>query len=367
MATSATLESSVNEWRQAADDLLKVAEAAAPLSSDEMAGLSLGDSADPSVSPPLPVDEEINRRVDVLIDKSEAAINEATAGQATAAAGLPALLGSLELANTLMAASKEPGEAFDALGLDGGGPATLTAQRQVLDEFKEALLGHSVTGKVALPDALGERMETLETKGADELLELGKTAVLHKVVGELASGLITLAGSHVKDAFEWAKEQARLLQKAAVRLLNWAVEKLRSMIPAKYRDQYDEKIKEIADKIKGGAHDTLANALGYWAGRREAERAWQDRLDAGADVTQAEAALPEVIAGHLKRIGYVGRGRVLVSGAVAGLRALTWFTGRQADVIVAAGVAVLMGVVWVQMVDGYNDIERLLPPAADPA
>jgi hypothetical protein len=262
MATD-SLETSVDEWLEAADSLLQVAEAAAPLPADEVGSLSLAGESPGPEGGMLPLDDEIDRRVDVYIEKAEVTIGEATSDESVAA-GLPALLGTLELANTLMAASQDPDEAFDALGLEGGGAASLTTQRQVLDEFKEALLGRSVTGNVELPAKLKERMETLEAKGADELLDLGKTAVMQKVVGELATGAINAAGNSVKEAFEWAKKKAKWLRKAAVRLLKWTLEKLRSLIPEKYRESYDDKVKEISEKIKEGAHDALANALGFW-------------------------------------------------------------------------------------------------------
>jgi hypothetical protein len=50
----------------------------------------------------------------------------------------------------------------------------------------------------------------------------------------------------------------------------------------------------------------------------------------------------------------------VVSGAVGALSALSWFTGGQAELVVAGAIIILMGIVWVQMVDGYNDIEGLL-------
>jgi hypothetical protein len=371
MATSASLQTTVAQWRDAADDLLKVAQAAAPLpEDDDMSGLSL-DNGSTSEVPVLPVGDELDRRVDVLLEASDAAIEQVSAesnegpNAASVLGGLPALLGALEVANTLLQASQDPDVAFDSLGLDEDGALSLAGPRAALDEFKEAMLGHSVTGKVALPDELLGKMETLETTGASELMKLGGEVVLQQAIGELASGTVNMMGVKVKEAFEWAKAQVRLLRKAAVRILEWVLNKFRNMIPERYRGQYDDKVKDIAEKIKDGAVDAVGNLVGFLAGRREAEHAWQERLDDGkTDLAAAQAALPDVIAGHLKRIGYVSTGRKAVSGAVGVVRKIAKLTGPQADMIVAAVVAALMGFVWFQLVDGYNDIEGLPDEAA---
>jgi fatty acid desaturase len=77
----------------------------------------------------------------------------------------------------------------------------------------------------------------------------------------------------------------------------------------------------------------------------------------------ATAGLENVIAGHLKRIVYVGQGRVVASDAVGALSALAWFSGGQAQLVVAGAIVVLIGIVRVQMIDGYRDIEG--PSSAD--
>jgi len=360
-ASSVSLEGSVQRWRDASDDLLRVAQAAAPLPADDLSGLSLDAGAVPA-DRVLPVGAEVERRVDALIEASEAAISDASASGDHLADGLPVLLGALEVTNTLLLASDDPDDVFAAFGVDADGGLSLAAPRAALNEFREALLGRAPVGSVPLPAQLEERLEKLESTGAEELLALGQTAVLTKVVGDLATGAVSLLGSNVEEAFDWLKNQLNLLRKAAVRLLKWVVTKFRDLVPESYLDDYDEKIKDIAKAMEDGALDALGNTVGFLAGRREVQKRWLEEMGRpGADVTDEEAALADVINGHLKRIGYVSRGRVVVSGSVAVLRRVTGLAGPNAEVAVAAAVAALIGFVWFQLVDGYNDIEDLLP------
>jgi len=361
MASSVSLEGSVQRWRDASDDLLRVAQAAAPLPADNLSGLSLDAGAVPA-DRVLPVGAEVERRVDALIEASEAAISDASASGDHLADGLPVLLGALEVTNTLLLASDDPDDVFAAFGVDADGGLSLAAPRAALNEFREALLGRAPVGSVPLPAQLEERLEKLESTGAEELLALGQTAVLTKVVGDLATGAVSLLGSNVEEAFDWLKNQLNLLRKAAVRLLKWVVTKFRDLVPESYLDDYDEKIKDIAKAMEDGALDALGNTVGFLAGRREVQKRWLEEMGRpGADVTDEEAALADVINGHLKRIGYVSRGRVVVSGSVAVVRRVTGLAGPNAEVAVAAAVAALIGFVWFQLVDGYNDIEDLLP------
>lgn len=364
MAPSASLEGSVQRWRDASDDLLRVARAAAPLPADDLSGLSLDADSAP-VDQVLPVEDELERRVDALIEASEAAISDVTSGGGHLADGLPVLLGALEVSNTLLQAGEDPDAVFAAYGVDAGGGLSLAAPRAALNEFQEALLGRAPVGSVPLPSELEERLEKLESTGAEELLELAQTAVLTKAVGDLATGAVNLLGSNVREAFDWLKNQLNLLRKAAVRVLKWAVSKFRDLVPESYRDDYDERVKDIAQAMEDGALDALGNTVGFFAGRREAEKRWLEELGRpGADLTDEKAALADVINGHLKRIGYVSRGRVVVSGSVTVVRRVAGLTGPQAEIAVAAAVAALIGFVWFQLVDGYNDIEGLLPASA---
>lgn len=358
MAPSASLEASVERWREASEDLLRVAQAAAPLPADDLSALSVDDGA-------ASVEDEIERRVDAFIEASEVAIGDVSADSGHLAAGIPVLLGALEVGNTLLQTGEDSAAVFAAYGVDDDGRLSLAAPRTALDEFKEALLGRAPVGSVPLPTELEERLEKLESTGAEELLELAQTAVLTKAVGDLATGAANLLGSNVREAFDWLKNQLNLLRRAAVRVLKWAVSKFRDLVPESYRDDYDQRVKDIAQAMEDGALDALGNTVGFLAGRREAEKRWLEELGRpGADLTDAKVALPDVINGHLQRIGYVARGRVVVSGSVAVVRRVAGLTGPQAELVVAAAVAALIGFVWFQLVDGYNDIEGLLPAPA---
>lgn len=253
-----------------------------------------------------------------------------------------------------MVSSQDQAEAFSTLGTDAAGGVSLAGPSRALDEFQAAVTGTDAPAPVPLPQELTDKLETLETEGAKELIALGEDAVLQQVVGHAVTSLADLGGERVKQAFVWVKEKVNFVRRAAVRILEWVVDKFKSLVPKEHRDKVDKAVKFVTEKLRDGAVTLAGDLLGMLLGRPGAEEAWQ-----GKDPTAAKAGLETVISGHIKRIGYVSTGRKAVAGAAAVVEAVLSIAAAHVQIVLGALAAVLAGFVCWQVWDGFNDIERL--------
>jgi hypothetical protein len=339
-------------WRSAADGVLDVARVAAPLAAGDVDGLALA-VADEGQAP---AEEVVDQRVDALLSRSDELL-EAIGENADT---IPVLLAAQEVGNALLVSSQDRQEALTALGTDADGGVSLAGPAQALDEFQAAVLGQAAPTPVPLPPALAGKLDSLQDAAEKELLALGKDVVLQGVLGTAVAGLVSLGGSKVEHAFDWVKKQVNFIRRAAVRILNWVVDKFKDLVPAAYREKIDAAIQFAIEKLKGGVETGLSTMLGKLLGREDVVRAWQKAMDADMDLTTAMSKLETVTAGHIKRIGYVTTGRKAVAGAGAVLKIVLSSNALPVQLVLGALVVALAGFVCWQVRDGFNDIECLV-------
>ncbi|WP_436498705.1 hypothetical protein [Actinokineospora sp. HUAS TT18] len=349
--TSKTLARSAADWRTAADSLLDVARATVPLPANDLTGLSVEASTVAATA-----EEEVADRVDALLASSDAVCAEIVAETGTADV-LPVLLAGLEVGNALLVASQDTEVVFSTLGAED---ASLAGTRAALDEYENAILGNAAA-EVALPEELTDKLEKLEMVGAEELVALGREAAMQTALGNMVAGIASVAGPVVKDAFDWVKERVNFVRRAAVRVMEWVVAKFRGLVPENFRDKFDQALDKITEAISKGIEKGVGDILGKVLGRREAEDAWRVGLSDGKDLAAAKAALPDVISGHIKRVGYVSTGRKAVSGAAAVVQKVLAIGTSQVQIALGALALALIAFVGWQVWDGFNDIEALVP------
>lgn len=359
---SQSLEASVEQWRAAADSVLAVAESAALLPADSVIGLSL-DTDEPSAAAGPTVHAEVGARFDRFLDQSDAVTAQLRAdagdGHNGTADAVPVLLGVMEVSSALMAASQEPEEALSTLGVDASGAPDLGVARRALDEFRAALLGQAVEGTVPQPAELTESLETLETTGTEEILALIGDATVQVAVAHMVDGAVTLGGKTVKDSFDWVKDHISFLKRVAIKGFEWVVNKFRALTPDWFGDWVEKQLGKLLDAVKDKAPDVAANAVGYFAGRRKVDYAWQAKLDAGVNMDDELAMVAAVVKAHVKDIGRVSRGRAVVSAATTFVTVVLSVTIPYVQVVLGALALAVFGFVWYLLVDGYNDVEAL--------
>ncbi|MET0426424.1 MAG: hypothetical protein ABW046_21320 [Actinoplanes sp.] len=324
--TTDSLDTNVEQWRVAGLDLLEIARTAGPLTPLEIPGTLFFSE---------PASGFVGNRTQAFLQASKE-----VAARTGGTGALPVLLGALEVGSTLLAAADQPS------------PMTAAAPT-ALNELADVLRGNPTTA----PDAVTDRLEALETAGADELLALGRDAILIKALGGAVTKLAELGGPQVKKAFDKLEDTWNVVRKAAARILKWVVDELRNLVPKEFQDRFDAALQQITDAIKDGVPAAAGNLLGRVLGRRETEAVWQAEADRGVDLTKAEAALPIVIAGHLTRIGYVTTARKHAALAVIVIRRIP-----QANLVLAALGVSLIAFVMFQVWDGFNDISALATP-----
>lgn len=346
------------EWRMAADDVLDVARVAAPLAADDMAGLELAVASKWSATA-VPPAEVVDHRVNALLSRSDDLLAEI----GDDAGAIPVLLGALEVGNALLVSSQNQEEAFRTLGPAADGVVSMAGPALALDELRAAVVGEDAPATVPLPPELTGKLDSLQNAGAKELIALGEEAVLQQVLGKGVTAVVSLGGEKVERAFEWVKSKVHFIRRAAVRILEWVVDKFKRLVPVALRDKVDKAIDFVVEKLKGGVEPAVGALLGELLGREGAEQAWQVAVDSGKDMTTAKSKLETVISGHTKRIGYVSTARTAVAGAGAVVEALLSIAVPEVQIVLGALVVALAGFVCWQLWDGFNDIEGLVAPA----
>ncbi|MBT2551267.1 hypothetical protein [Arthrobacter sp. ISL-65] len=331
-------------WRLGAESVIGFAEMAAPVDEGEFAPFSAG-GIDDSVG-------ELEARIDRLLTAADVSVD--AAGEL---GGIDILLGNLEVANVLLTASQEPSSVFSEMGVDGGSVSFDEARVHV------AVLKSSADGVVEptpreLPDSVRGKFDELQVAGGTELVELAKSPTVHAVVVGGAKGIAVVAAGKVKEAFHAVESALSWLKKAAVRVIEWVVTKLRKMLPDRFQSKFDELVETVKDKLVDGAPGTVGTLLGALLGRRGAEKAWgalsADRL------LELEPSLDKTTMNQLTRIGFITRGRKavdkfdIVVSALADTNVIP-----QVKIAALALVAAVIGFVGFQVWDGFHDLERL--------
>ncbi len=260
--------------RESADAVLRIAQAAAPASEDEFEGMSF----DPDGTPlprdtGLPGPEAVERTVDEFLDKSDALIEQLGDGTAQAGAPLPVLISAMELSGVLLAASQNADDAYRTYGIDDSGGMSLAGPNAVLDEMQRAVTGAVPVVAVTLPDELTAKLDALQKAGGEELVKLGQDAVLLGALDGAVGGIATIGGAAVQAAFDRIRHGINVVRRAAAKILVWIVDHVRALVPEKFRDDFDDKLKEITNKIKNGMPSLVGDVLGRLLGRPPAEAA----------------------------------------------------------------------------------------------
>lgn len=371
---STTLQEAVDGWSASADTLLRVAQAAAPLQPDDLQSLSLQvpevvgaeEGTGTATGPTRHVTAEtFNSQVEEFIDSSEAVIHsvmlEAPTREDGASRAVAVLIGNMEVAQVLMVAGDEPDAAVASFGVTETSMMDLAASRSVLDELRATLFGEPPPG-TPLPTALGEGLEKLEVAGAKEMGELLQDALMRAALGGAVSGLEVLDRSGtLKKAFDGVRKHLHAIREAAVRLTQWALERLYRLVPEKFRKQFDEKLEDLKKGLLDEVGDVLTNTVGFVFGRRDVEFAWQKAIDDGVDMTNLLPRVGSIIDAHTHRIGQISRLRTAATTVAALITAVAAAAAAHVQVIIGALALLVLAVVGYQMWDGFNDVQSLIP------
>lgn len=334
-------------WHSRAQAVISFAELAAPVREDDISPFSVEGIENPEM--------ELEARVSALLDETEKAITDDPQ-----AAALPLLLGDLEVANALFTASQEPDEVFIEMGSDGG-PVTFDAAR-----VNVAILADAATGVVdapprPLPAALTDKFDELQRTGGDEIIALVQSPTVQSVTLGGLDGIAAIAGPKVKRAFQVVRGALPWLQKQAVRLTEWVLNRLRSLVPEDFRDKFDELVEQLKEKLGDGIRELVGDVLGRWLGRLAATEAWQSLTPERS--AELEPQIDDTLKGHLARIGYVKIARENVdklSIVTAPLAAANLVP--HVRIVLSVAVFGVFGFIVFQIHDGFHDLKALARP-----
>lgn len=353
-------ESSATEWRASANAVLRIAQVAAPASEGDFEGMSFdpsGGEAGPEVG--LPGPEAVQASVDEFLRRSDTVIEQLQGDSPKAGRPLPVLISAMEVCSVLLAASQDPEDAYRTLGVDESGVASLAGPNAVLDEMQGAITGGAPPAPVKLPDELTAKLDALQQAGGKELVALGTDALLLNALEGAASGIAAVGGEAVQKAFKEIGKGLHAIRRAAAKILGWIVDHVRNLVPEQFRDQFDEKLKSLTDKIKDGVPGLVGQVLGHLLGRPPAEEAWRAAIEQRHDMTEPKKSLETVIAGQLQRIGWVSSARTAAATAVGIIKTFLAAAGPAVQIGVGAVAVVIVLFVCFEEWDGFNDIERL--------
>lgn len=351
MGDTGNVAASTESWRLGAESVIAFAEIAAPAEEGEFGPFSAEGIDDPIA--------ELDARIDRLLTAADIAVD--AAGEL---GGIDILLGNLEVTNVLLTASQEP-SVFSEMGVDGASVSFDEARVQV------AVLKNSADGVIEptprnLPASVEGKLDELQDAGGTELVELATSPTVHAAVLGGVKGIAVVAADKVKKAFDAVESALSWLKKAAVRVVEWVVNKLRKMLPDGFQSKFDELVETVKDKLVDGAPGIVGDLLGKLLGRRGAEEAWK-ALSADR-VLELEPSLDETTMTHLTRIGFITRGREAVDKfdiVVTALRGTNVFP--QVQIAALALVAAVFGFVGFQVFDGFRDLERLAERSSAPS
>ncbi|MGB9373488.1 MAG: hypothetical protein WCA82_04930 [Jiangellales bacterium] len=352
MYTSDALRVAGHKWRATADTLLLEAERLGPLEVGIFGELGTDDEGEAAAG-------RIDEQVDALLAEGEQALLElrepAAASTDARFQATSLLVGTLAVGDALSMAGGSPGGVFGELSVRGVQATTFAEARTTVAE----------TGAfVTVPTSLAEGLEKIESAGAEESWRVLSGHVGKLAGGALVAGLDGVLKGAAAAAFDALREHLTrwydVLKRSVVRIAQWVVDRLTSLLPRELAVRVDEFVTALQKKLEAGVGQIATDVYGRTLGRDDTEKAWRDAAADGRDLGEAEKALAAVTTSHTGRIAWVTKGREiiekfdsLVAGAVAALPAT-------AQLAFAALVAAVLGFVALQVWDGFNDVEALV-------
>lgn len=351
MYSSSALTSATAAWTAAADSLLDEAQRIAPLRKGRLL-IEESDEANEAQA------ARIEQQVEAMLAEGDRVWSELEGGLSTSDGRFQAgsfLMGTLALGDSLQAADPAPDDTMEPID----------ARLIQVDTFANARMLVSHTSAVlTTPDALETNLEQIETCGANESWKLLSGAAGKLAGGALVSGLEGILSGAAAAAFSELKKLVtrwwEVLKKAALRIMEWVIEKVKKLLPDALGDKVDKLVEQMQEWLTNSAGAAATDAYGRLLGRGDTEAAWEKARASGKDLTEAESNLAGIVEAHTGRIGWVTKGRTLVErydSIVAGV------VGAAPDLVkvgFAALVAACLGFVAIQVSDGFNDIEALV-------
>lgn len=363
METSPELRNAAERWRAAADQLIATAERAGPLEPDVFGDALFEEDAS--------AEALLREQVRTLLATSDEIVNAAgdfaETDEDARARAAAVLFGNLEVSGALLTTTDAPDVVFGELGLEPSDTLQLIEARTTVAEFESVIVGTpGVAGaQVTLPTSLTEKLEDLETKGADEAIALSKASATAVAGSALVSGLNGVLRGSAAAAFNALQDALggirNMIKRGVVRIANWIVDRIRKLLPAPFQSKLDVAIDAVKDKVAAGVPRVVGDAVGAVLGRGECEDAWREAVGAGRDLSKAESALATATDPHVKRLGWVTKARGHVEK----------FDGKIMQTVVAtlpppaqlaffALVAAVFAFAFLQVWDGFNDVEALV-------
>lgn len=373
--TVADLESAIEAWQSAGEDLIATATVAAGLDVDQLD--ELGSQLESTMqlqgiiaTPDLGVaanDSEriVSAQVDAFLDLNENVIGSVAADSSTVeeavSRSLATLSATLTAGQSLMTAASPPSEIFDLVGSSGAPQAVGHPDWEAL---KAMLLGKPLPG-TPVPGELREELEKLETSGATELGALATDTLMQAALQGAVKGLVDLDRSGgLREAFDAVVAKVHWLRRQGMRLVRWALHKLRDLIPDRFRKAFDDKINDLRAATLERAKDLAGNLLGVALGREGTERAWQRAVEQGRNPETHLPEVAEIVGKHTHRIDQVGKVREAASTAASLVSAVVAAAGvalgPAGDIVIGALAVFVLAIVGYQVWDGFRDVEALV-------
>ncbi|WP_372593845.1 hypothetical protein [Actinotalea sp.] len=346
----------VEAWRASAERLLELAETAGPLSDEEFRGFTVDGHAGP---------EAVEDEVDRLLAESDHSLevlaaervetNRPVEGDPQA---VSLLLANLEMSGALLTASRPPAEFFVTMGVDGSSAVSFDETRVRLADLHDAVLGTPPAPPAPLPDGLTAKLDGLQDAGAEEIVELATSPTVWAALGGFVGGVAEVGGPVVREAIDLVKGAVKWLQRGAVKIIAWVINKLKQLVPESAREKIDELVAEIKEKLAAGSTAVVAGILGQRLGRPAVEKAWRDAAQSGTG--DAETRLATVTDGHLARIGRVSSARTAADSFSVVIGAALAAAVPAVSIVVGALALAVFAFVGYEVWDGFNDIEALV-------
>lgn len=348
MAVSSIATAATDSWRNSVEKVLEFAEAAAPQPESEYNTLSFDEGGN--------TEAVLDARVEQMLADTGAAVDE----YEDPSAMIALLLGNLEVSQVLLSASQEPDDVFAELGLQGGALVRYEEARIQIGALQDAALGRPEIVPTPLPASLTEKLDELQKLGADELVGIATSTIVWAAVQGVANASAGLAEQYLAPLAEIVKQALSWLKRAAVRVIEWVINKLRDLLPDGWSDKLDELFDEVKGKLNGAASGVVGLVLANTLGRNSTETAWGNLTPERS--TQLEPELDESTKDHLVRIGYVTTARtaadkfevIIVPALAAAVNVLPAL-----NAVIAALIISVLGFVGYQVFDGYRDIREI--------
>jgi len=228
-----------------------------------------------------------------------------------------------------------------------------------LAELHSAILGTPAAPPAPLPDGLTAKLDGLQDAGAGEIVELAKSPTIWAALGGFVGGVAEVGGPVVREALDLVKSAVQWLQRGAVKIIGWVIDKLKAMVPESAREKIDDLVAAVRKKLAEGAAAAVGDIIGERLGRPDVEKAWQDAA-AQSGTADAEKQLATVTDGHLARIGRVSSARTTADTFSVIIGGVLTAAAPAVTIVVGALALAVFAFVGYEVWDGFNDIEALV-------